>query len=65
MAEIYTVEIGFPDKKHCLVCPIRNQDDDTCDLQQIGDINLQFSSWENQMLGCPLRFSREVKTWDD
>lgn len=59
--EIYTVEIGFNKQKHCLQCPLRNKNDDTCNLQTLGDYNLEFDSWELQMLGCPLKFNREVK----
>lgn len=58
--EIYTVEIGFNKQKSCLQCPLRDKNDDTCNLQTLGDYNLEFRSWEDQMLGCPLRFNREV-----
>jgi len=59
--EIYKVEIGFEDKRHCIRCPLRNKEDDSCNLQQIGDgENLQFETWESQMAGCPLVFDMEV-----
>ena len=62
MAEIYKVEIGFSEKRHCLECPLRDKEYDSCRLQTIGDdIMLEFDSWESQMLGCPLRFDREVE----
>ena len=60
MGSIYKVEIGFPEKKHCLQCPIRNKEDDTCNMAEIDGENLQYASWADQMLGCPLRFIREV-----
>ena len=58
--EIYKVEIGFLGEKHCLYCPLRDKEDDTCNLQQFNDENSHFASWEDQMIGCPLRFDREV-----
>lgn len=62
MAEIYIVEIGFYNERNCLECPIRDKVDDTCNMQQWeNDINIEYASWEDQMLGCPLRFSREVE----
>jgi len=30
MGKIYTVEIGFSNEKHCLECPLRDKEDDSC-----------------------------------
>jgi len=60
MGKIYKVEIGFSKEKHCLQCPCRDKNDDSCNIQGVDRQNLQFASWENQMLGCPLRFIKEV-----
>lgn len=60
MGKIYKVEIRFSKEKHCLQCPIRNKDDDTCNMLEIDGVNLEYANWEAQMLGCPLRFVREV-----
>jgi hypothetical protein len=59
--EIYKVEIGFEKERHCLQCPMRDKYDDSCNMQQIGDDNLQFDTWEKQMTGCPLVLDREVR----
>ena len=58
--EVYKVEIGFSGERHCLRCHLREKKDDSCNIQQIGDDNLQFDSWEKQMARCPLVFDREV-----
>lgn len=61
MGKIYVLDIGFPKEKHCLECPLRNKEDDSCNMQEIDGVNLDFASWELQMLGCPLKFIREVE----
>lgn len=61
MGKIYKVEIGFAKEKHCLECPMRDKENDTCNLKEINGVNLEYASWEAQMLGCPLRFVREVE----
>lgn len=60
MGEIYSLEIGFKENRHCSNCPIRHEEYDICKLQKIGDDYLEFDTWESQMLGCPLNFEREV-----
>jgi len=62
MGKIYIVEIGFDEEKHCLECPMRDKDDDTCNMMQWADgRNIEYVNFEDQMLGCPLRFVREVE----
>lgn len=63
MGTIYTVEIGFYGEKNCLECPIRDKEDDSCNMQQWENgENIQYANFEDQMLGCPLRFSRDVES---
>jgi len=61
MGKIYTVEIGFSNERHCLYCPLRDREDDSCNMKEIDGENLQYNSWEDQMMGCPLRFNRSVE----
>lgn len=49
LGEIYTAEIGFLDKRHCLNCPLRDKEDDSCNLQKVDGYNLGLETWENQM----------------
>lgn len=60
LGEIYTIEIGFAGERHCLRCPLRDKNDDTCNLMKLGDENIEYESFERQMQGCPLTFDRNV-----
>jgi len=46
----YTVTIEFEREKHCLRCPLRNEQEDTCNLQDTAAF-----TWEEQMQDCPLK----------
>jgi hypothetical protein len=47
----FIAEINFTTEKHCLDCPLRWDEDDSCNLQEIKD----FENWEAQMENCPLK----------
>jgi hypothetical protein len=47
----YSVEIEFETEKHCLLCPIRDEETDDCKLQYCEE----FTTWEEQMKNCPLK----------
>lgn len=51
-------KIEFKEEKHCLKCPLRDKDNDSCRLQvvstRLGDIGIEFEDWEEQMKNCPL-----------
>lgn len=47
----YILEIDFETERHCLLCPLRNEETDDCKMQYSGE----FTSWEEQMKYCPLK----------
>ncbi len=47
----YILEIDFETKRHCLLCPVRDDDTDNCKMQYCKD----FTNWEEQMENCPLK----------
>ena len=47
----YIVEIEFETEKHCLLCPLRDEETDDCRMQY----SEEFRSWEEQMKDCPLK----------
>lgn len=49
----YILEIDFETEKHCLLCPVRDDDTDNCKMQYCGSEG--FDSWEEQMENCPLK----------
>lgn len=52
----YKVEIQFKDEKHCLQCPLRDDETNGCDLQiDEQDCFIMFDNWEEQMKTCPLK----------
>ena len=52
----YVLNIEFKNDKHCLDCPLRNQDDDTCRAQEDDDGDgKEYENWEEQMGNCPLQ----------
>jgi hypothetical protein len=56
----YGLEIEFEKEKHCIKCPLRNQENDGCMMQILDNypnqlINIEFDSWESQMENCPLK----------
>jgi len=51
----YMVEIKFEKEKHCLQCPLRDDEYDGCNLQVEDGCYIQFENWEEQMKNCPLK----------
>lgn len=51
----YIVEIEFETEKHCLLCPLRDEETDDCRMQY----SEEFRSWEEQMKDCPLKLVEE------
>ncbi len=49
---IYTLMLKFNGKRHCLECPLKRCDD-TCSVQDPND-QINYSTWEDQLEGCPL-----------
>lgn len=49
----YILEIDFETERHCLLCPVRDDDTDNCKMQYCGSEG--FDSWEEQMENCPLK----------
>ena len=47
----YILEIDFETKKHCLLCPVRDEETDDCKMQYCKE----FTNWEEQMTDCPLK----------
>ena len=47
----YILEIDFETKKHCLLCPVRDEETDDCKMQYCKE----FTNWEEQMIDCPLK----------
>ena len=50
----YSVEIKFEKEKHCLKCPLRDNDSDYCKMQVEQEQYITFENWEEQMENCPL-----------
>jgi len=47
----YILEIDFETERHCLLCPVRDEETDDCRMQY----SEEFTSWEEQMKDCPLK----------
>ena len=50
----YSVEIKFEKEKHCLRCPLRDNNSDCCSVQIEQEQYVSFENWEEQMKNCPL-----------
>ena len=50
----YSVEIKFEKEKHCLRCPLRDNNSDCCSIQVEQERYIEFENWEEQMKNCPL-----------
>jgi len=64
--EKYAIGIEFADKRHCMDCPLRNKDDDTCRLQE-DDMGYgeEYDSWEEQIENCPLQLMDEQEATNE
>lgn len=60
MEKIYSLEIKFPDERHCIDCPLKDLLDDSCRMQvdEEGEC-LDFENWKEQMKNCPLKLKTE------
>ena len=47
----YILEIEFETERHCLLCPVRDEETDDCKMQYCKE----FTNWEEQMADCPLK----------
>jgi hypothetical protein len=57
----YILEIDFETKKHCLLCPVRDEETDDCKMQYCKE----FTNWEEQMTDCPLKLVEVEETVTD
>lgn len=58
----YILEIDFETERHCLLCPVRDEETDDCKMQYCGE---GFESWEEQMKNCPLKPVKESEVEQD
>lgn len=52
--KIYSLEIKFETEKHCLRCPLRDNNSDGCNVQLEQGRHVTFENWEEQMKNCPM-----------
>jgi hypothetical protein len=61
----YTLTVGFNREKHCVNCPVRDMETDTCNAQRKSDGTFKaFKSWEENMKNCPLALVNETPLKD-
>lgn len=51
----YVLEIDFETERHCLLCPVRDEESDNCRMQY----SKEFANWEEKMKDCPLKLADE------
>lgn len=57
----YILEIDFETERHCLLCPVRDEETDDCKIQYCKE----FTNWAEQMKNCPLKPVEGEQQTDD